>query len=354
MLMKKTFLLSATLLSSFMAFAQIEGTDITPANYKINQPGVMVPFYQIDESQTTPLLTNINVAAPPIWSSINGDAQYNDGLVLIGSGGGMTYAQWQSLMNSICYIDFGGEIGRTVGFITNECNIQDVLNDLAPNRAEEWAALSPSALYGGGAFNFFLDPNNCPTTGFIRAKFVVNIYNNDFSGGGFIANFNPIGDQNNATSRWGDQTIVQNPFPGTGLNNDVCMDENTGEWDPTRWIEVKFDFSVPEAADGISYTPYRIKMFFQGSQATKQSAMFFKEISFTHFTEGEPEYMFTPSIEPLTLTQGLAEVSGVESVSTENNAPVEYYNLQGVKVSDPENGLYIRKQGNTTSKVVVR
>ena len=38
----------------------------------------------------------------------------------------------------------------------------------------------------------------------------------------------------------------------------------------------------------------------------------------------------------------------------DTNAPVEYYNLQGVKVLNPENGLYIRKQGNNTSKVLVR
>jgi hypothetical protein len=36
------------------------------------------------------------------------------------------------------------------------------------------------------------------------------------------------------------------------------------------------------------------------------------------------------------------------------NAPVEYYNLQGVRVSNPENGIYIRRQGNKATKVVIK
>ena len=35
------------------------------------------------------------------------------------------------------------------------------------------------------------------------------------------------------------------------------------------------------------------------------------------------------------------------------NAPVEYYNLQGVRVNNAENGIFIRKQGNKTIKVIL-
>lgn len=48
-------------------------------------------------------------------------------------------------------------------------------------------------------------------------------------------------------------------------------------------------------------------------------------------------------------------ISGVESVViADENAPVEYYNLQGVRVNEPANGLYIRRQGNTATKVYIR
>lgn len=46
--------------------------------------------------------------------------------------------------------------------------------------------------------------------------------------------------------------------------------------------------------------------------------------------------------------------AGVESVIADENAPVEYFNLQGVRVENPENGLYIRRQGSKVEKVMIR
>ena len=50
---------------------------------------------------------------------------------------------------------------------------------------------------------------------------------------------------------------------------------------------------------------------------------------------------------------GLATLTAIESVAVDANAPVEYYNLQGVKVANPENGLFIKKQGNKATKVIL-
>ena len=47
------------------------------------------------------------------------------------------------------------------------------------------------------------------------------------------------------------------------------------------------------------------------------------------------------------------DASGVESTLADDNAAVEYYNLQGMKVANPENGLFIKKQGAKASKVVL-
>ncbi len=44
--------------------------------------------------------------------------------------------------------------------------------------------------------------------------------------------------------------------------------------------------------------------------------------------------------------------TGVEGVAVDANAPVEYYNLQGVKVANPENGIFVKKQGSRITKVV--
>jgi hypothetical protein len=47
--------------------------------------------------------------------------------------------------------------------------------------------------------------------------------------------------------------------------------------------------------------------------------------------------------------------SGIEGVAVDNsNAPVEFYNLQGVRVANPTNGIYVKRQGNTATKVLVK
>lgn len=45
--------------------------------------------------------------------------------------------------------------------------------------------------------------------------------------------------------------------------------------------------------------------------------------------------------------------TSVEEIGFDANAPVEYYNLQGVKVANPSNGLFIKKQGNKAVKVIL-
>ncbi|MDE6301572.1 MAG: hypothetical protein K2M19_07630 [Muribaculaceae bacterium] len=48
-------------------------------------------------------------------------------------------------------------------------------------------------------------------------------------------------------------------------------------------------------------------------------------------------------------------MSGVEDVTIANaDADVEYFNLQGQPVAEPASGVYIRRRGNTVSKVVIR
>ncbi|MDE6927471.1 MAG: hypothetical protein K2P06_01965 [Muribaculaceae bacterium] len=48
-----------------------------------------------------------------------------------------------------------------------------------------------------------------------------------------------------------------------------------------------------------------------------------------------------------------ASVGNIAVDEADANAPVEYYNLQGVRVMNPENGLYIRRQGKNVTKVIL-
>lgn len=45
-------------------------------------------------------------------------------------------------------------------------------------------------------------------------------------------------------------------------------------------------------------------------------------------------------------------VSGIEAVATDS-AEAEYFNLQGIRVDKPEHGVYIRRQGNAVTKVIL-
>lgn len=45
--------------------------------------------------------------------------------------------------------------------------------------------------------------------------------------------------------------------------------------------------------------------------------------------------------------------SGLNTVEVDANAPVEYFNLQGVRVANPANGIFIRRQGAKVSKVIL-
>lgn len=51
-------------------------------------------------------------------------------------------------------------------------------------------------------------------------------------------------------------------------------------------------------------------------------------------------------------------MSGIEDITSDiipdEDAPVEYYNLQGIRVSNPANGIFIRRQGSKVEKIIMR
>ncbi|MDE6468615.1 MAG: hypothetical protein K2L28_06945, partial [Muribaculaceae bacterium] len=49
-----------------------------------------------------------------------------------------------------------------------------------------------------------------------------------------------------------------------------------------------------------------------------------------------------------------AGVEGVTVADDDNNAPAVYYNLNGVRVENPANGLYIERRGTKARKVLIK
>ncbi|GEM_PF-4865248 len=57
---------------------------------------------------------------------------------------------------------------------------------------------------------------------------------------------------------------------------------------------------------------------------------------------------------PMSVHKFSVSESAVNEIEIENaNAPVEYYNMQGIRVANPENGLFIKRQGAKAEKVVL-
>ncbi|GEM_PF-5026307 len=76
-----------------------------------------------------------------------------------------------------------------------------------------------------------------------------------------------------------------------------------------------------------------------------------------YFPEYDQQHVYSPGAEN-ELPSSLLLPAGwnaIDNITVEGvDAPVEYYNLQGVRVANPESGLYIRRQGKNATKVLVK
>lgn len=49
----------------------------------------------------------------------------------------------------------------------------------------------------------------------------------------------------------------------------------------------------------------------------------------------------------------MPEDSGIENIFPDDNSPIEYYNMQGIRVTKPQKGLYLKKQGSKITKIIL-
>lgn len=61
------------------------------------------------------------------------------------------------------------------------------------------------------------------------------------------------------------------------------------------------------------------------------------------------------TVTKLELIRGAGPTTGIQSIESDNsNAPVKYYTMQGMEVKNPGSGVYIRVQGNKSSKIFIK
>ena len=68
------------------------------------------------------------------------------------------------------------------------------------------------------------------------------------------------------------------------------------------------------------------------------------------------EDIYNVSVNTLALTISIKpqEESGVDILDKGDNSIIEYFTLSGLKIDNPQNGIFIRKQGNKVDKVVFK
>lgn len=90
-----------------------------------------------------------------------------------------------------------------------------------------------------------------------------------------------------------------------------------------------------------------------GTYELSPFTIWFRERKEVENEEGELNYMIVYSlIYKWDDTPYESSPSGVETVAADAEAPVRYYNLQGVEVVNPANGIYIKVQGSKAKKIV--
>lgn len=100
------------------------------------------------------------------------------------------------------------------------------------------------------------------------------------------------------------------------------------------------DYIVPFYADRVVSADHKsMAMVFVDTDGSR-NAYFFQGSTITL-----PEFTYTSAVDT---------VIPDETIEIDENAPVEYYNLQGVKIANPGPGLYIRLQGSNAEKILIR
>lgn len=79
-------------------------------------------------------------------------------------------------------------------------------------------------------------------------------------------------------------------------------------------------------------------------------------VSFSHpdYQESEPVAVTVEAATTSYPTAFLEKVSGIDNIAIDDDTPASYYNLQGIKVTNPTNGIFIKVQGKNASKVLLK
>ncbi|MDE6438209.1 MAG: hypothetical protein K2L62_00965, partial [Muribaculaceae bacterium] len=126
----------------------------------------------------------------------------------------------------------------------------------------------------------------------------------------------------------------------------------SGSTSVSVFCEKALTFNAADMAEGAV-----VNIFVDAARDMTEAALIVKgeNLSVSNFNSAMNNYNLRAAEAGIEFVYEEGYTSGVEGVAAEaENAPVEWYNLQGVRVAEPANGLFIRRQGNKVEKVVVK
>lgn len=125
-------------------------------------------------------------------------------------------------------------------------------------------------------------------------------------------------------------------------------------WSAVINVTAKGNFGVKQMTNGSQTGWYNATEAFTynaENTTTTLSAEGSSNLGFDYPVPGEYKFVFNTETNVLTVTpDGEAGIAAIDA----DNAVAKYFNLQGVEVANPENGLFIVVKGGKSSKVLVK
>lgn len=130
----------------------------------------------------------------------------------------------------------------------------------------------------------------------------------------------------------------------------------SGVWDATRIVVIvengddvkSYELDVPTPEEGEAYRWFNVEVALEDATVTADTKISIRNAD-SQWPSSKALRFYLDNIK---LYQ--AESGAVSDIVVDENAPVEYFNLLGVRVENPENGIYIRRQAGKVSKVLVK
>ena len=143
----------------------------------------------------------------------------------------------------------------------------------------------------------------------------------------------------------------QNAFNNYKLNNTMISVADFKDYafimareeGATEWKQI----AEPTAPEAFSWN-------FYDNAPVSLEAYAGKKMQFAYKYVSTAEVAGTWEVKKIAVTGERTGVDVVENFVDDNNAPVVYYNMQGMKVANPTEGMYIRVQGSKSTKVMIR